>query len=83
MYAYGCTHSEHGGVPRTKMKVTEAGKTLIRRINTCFQLEKKRSPVVAYENITRRVANAVFHGVKNCKRELERYVSGLVKIRCS
>ena len=41
------------------MKVTEAVKTLIRRLNTCFQLVKKRFPVVAYENIAIRVANAL------------------------
>ena len=58
-YAYGCTHSEHGGVPKTKMKVTEVVKTLTRRLNTCFQLVKKRFPVVVYENIAIRVANAL------------------------
>ena len=41
------------------MKVTEAVKTLIRRLNTCFLLVKKRFPVVAYENIAIRVANAL------------------------
>ena len=41
------------------MKVTEAVKTLIRRLNTCFQLVKKRFLVVAYENIAIRVANAL------------------------
>ena len=41
------------------MKVTEAVKSLIRRLNTCFQLVKKRFPVVAYENIAIRVANAL------------------------
>ena len=41
------------------MKVTEAVKTLIRRLNTCFQLVKKRFPVVAYENIAIRVASAL------------------------
>ena len=41
------------------MKVTGAVKTLIRRLNTCFQLVKKRFPVVAYENIAIRVANAL------------------------
>ena len=58
-YACGCTHSEHGGVPRTNLKVTEAVKTLIRQLNTCFQLVKKRFPVEAYENIAIRVANAL------------------------
>ena len=59
-YANGCTHSERGGVPRAKMNITEEVKTLIRRLNTCFQLEKKRrSPVVAYEHVTKRVANAL------------------------
>ena len=58
-YAYGCTHSEHGGAPRTKVKVPEAVKTLIRRLNTCFRLVKKRFPVVAYENIAIRMANAL------------------------
>ena len=53
-------HSQHGGVLRTKMKVSEAVKMLIRRLNTRFQLVKKRtSPVVAYENINKRVANAL------------------------
>ena len=41
------------------MKVTEAVNTLIRRLNTCFQLVKKRFPVVAYENIAIRVTNAL------------------------
>ena len=41
------------------MKVTEAVKTLIRQINTYFQLVKKRFPVVAYENFAIRVANAL------------------------
>ena len=34
-------------------------KTLIRRLNKCFQLVKKRFPVVAYENIAIPVANAL------------------------
>ena len=46
------------------MKVTEAVKTLIRRLNTCFKLVKKRFPVVAYENIAKCPWSAVFHGVK-------------------
>lgn len=42
------------------MKITEEVKTLIRRLNACFQLEKKRrSPIVAYEHVTKRVANAL------------------------
>ena len=41
------------------MKVTGVVKTLIRRINTCFQLVKMRFPVEAYENIAIRVANAL------------------------
>ena len=41
------------------MKVTEAVKTLIRRLSTCFQLVKKRFPAVAYENIAIWVANAL------------------------
>ena len=41
------------------MKVTEMVKTLIRRLNTCFQLVTKRFPVIAYENIAIRVVNAL------------------------
>ena len=54
------------------MKVTEAVKTLIRRLNTCFQLVKKRFPVVAYENIAIRVAKPLVCSVSRCQRPLTR-----------
>ena len=41
------------------MKVTEAVKSLIRRLNTCFQLVKKEVSCRSYENIAIRVANAL------------------------
>ena len=67
-YAYGCTHSEHGGVPRTKTKVREAVKSLIRRLNTCFQLVKKevscRSIWEYCHSGGKCPWSAVFHGVK-------------------
>ena len=41
------------------MKVTEAVKSLIRRLNTCFQLVKKEVSCRSYENIAIWVANAL------------------------
>ena len=40
------------------MKITEEVKTLIRRLDTCFQIERQRgSTIVAYKHVTKHVAN--------------------------
>ena len=41
MYPYECTHSEHGGAPRAKIKKTEEVKMLIRQFNTFFLMENR------------------------------------------
>ena len=62
------------------MKVTEAMKSLIRRLNTCFQLVKKRFPVVAYENIAIRVANALGLACFTVSKAFNESSSGMIYV---
>ena len=41
--------SQNGGIPRAEMKITGGGgKTLIKQLNTCLQMETRKDPLLLH-----------------------------------
>ena len=78
-YAFWCIYSERGGILRVEIKITEELKTIIKKLDICLQIKKnkRRSLVVAYVHVTKRVAN-----VKNGINTPDNHLSRIEKSKC-